>query len=220
MIVGLLPRVRYVIFTDRILEELPPDELDAVFGHEVGHAKHGHIWLYAVFLAAEHDGAGGGAACCWASSRLSPAGVVPRRGSRTGWRPCRRWRAWPRTCSWCSGSCRGGASGRRTCTGAGRCRAPTRTARGHDEATAYPERAGGLCPTGIRTFVHALERVGYVNGHGGRRPAQGPPSLGVLASGCSAWLRAWQHSTLPRRVGVPAVADRATRPASGGSSGR
>src|SRR5262249_61806985 len=50
MIVGLLPRVRYVIFTDRILEELPPEELDAVFGHEVGHAKHGHIWLYAVFL--------------------------------------------------------------------------------------------------------------------------------------------------------------------------
>ena len=34
----------------RILEELPPDELDAVFGHEVGHAKHGHIWLYAAFL--------------------------------------------------------------------------------------------------------------------------------------------------------------------------
>ncbi|HEV3386750.1 MAG TPA: M48 family metalloprotease, partial [Gemmata sp.] len=51
MIVGLLPRVRYVIFTDRILEELLPDELDAVFGHEAGHAKHGHIWLYAVFLA-------------------------------------------------------------------------------------------------------------------------------------------------------------------------
>ena len=36
---------------DAILEELPPDELDAVFGHEVGHARHGHIWFYALFLA-------------------------------------------------------------------------------------------------------------------------------------------------------------------------
>ena len=51
MIAGLIPAVRYVIFTDRILEEMPPDELDAVFGHEVGHAKHGHIWYYAGFLA-------------------------------------------------------------------------------------------------------------------------------------------------------------------------
>src|SRR5262249_61077825 len=50
MIVGLLPRVRYVIFTDRLLDELSPDEVDAVFGHEVGHARHGHIWLYAAFF--------------------------------------------------------------------------------------------------------------------------------------------------------------------------
>src|SRR5262249_50068198 len=51
MIVGLLPQARYVIFTDRILEDLPPEEVDAVLGHEVGHAKHGHIWYYLAFFA-------------------------------------------------------------------------------------------------------------------------------------------------------------------------
>src|SRR5207247_3489707 len=51
MIVGLVPRVRFVIFTDGILDDMPPGELDAVFGHEVGHARHGHIWFYALFLA-------------------------------------------------------------------------------------------------------------------------------------------------------------------------
>ena len=50
MIVGILPKIRYVVFTDRLLEELPLDEVEAVFGHEVGHAKHGHIPYYAGFL--------------------------------------------------------------------------------------------------------------------------------------------------------------------------
>src|SRR5438552_10805026 len=32
------------------MEGMPPEELEAVSGHEVGHAKHGHIWFYAMFL--------------------------------------------------------------------------------------------------------------------------------------------------------------------------
>ncbi|MBX9583861.1 MAG: M48 family metalloprotease, partial [Gemmataceae bacterium] len=51
LILGLVPRVRYVVFTDALLDALPDDERDAVFGHEVGHARHGHVWYYAVFLA-------------------------------------------------------------------------------------------------------------------------------------------------------------------------
>ncbi len=50
MVVGVLPQARYVVFTDRLLESLQPDELDAVFGHEIGHVKHWHIPYYAVFL--------------------------------------------------------------------------------------------------------------------------------------------------------------------------
>jgi STE24 endopeptidase len=43
----------------------------------------------------------------------------------------------------------------------------------------------GLCPTGIRTFIRALEKVADVNGISRDRP-------GLLQS--------WQHSTIARRV--------------------
>src|SRR5262249_9749631 len=69
---------------------------------------------------------------------------------------------------------------------------------GHDGTTMYPERARGLCPTGIRTFVRALDRVDDLNG--GRRAARERPGIGVLLRGLFAWLKAWQHSTMPRRI--------------------
>ncbi|MCI0586421.1 MAG: M48 family metalloprotease [Planctomycetes bacterium] len=47
-IVGFLPRWRYVIFTDALLGVLHPAEIEAVFGHEAGHAMRRHI---ATFLA-------------------------------------------------------------------------------------------------------------------------------------------------------------------------
>jgi Zn-dependent protease with chaperone function len=50
MVVGVVPWARYVVFTDRLVESMAPDELDAVFGHEVGHAKHWHIPYYALFF--------------------------------------------------------------------------------------------------------------------------------------------------------------------------
>jgi Zn-dependent protease with chaperone function len=50
MVLGVLPQARYVVFTDHLLEQLDDEELDAVFGHEVGHVKHGHLVYYAAFL--------------------------------------------------------------------------------------------------------------------------------------------------------------------------
>lgn len=50
MVTGLLPINRYIILTDRIIQELTPDEIEGVFGHEVGHVKHHHMGLYTVFL--------------------------------------------------------------------------------------------------------------------------------------------------------------------------
>ncbi len=47
---GLFPRLRYVILTDGLVQNLSPDEVEAVFGHELGHAHHGHIAYYAAFL--------------------------------------------------------------------------------------------------------------------------------------------------------------------------
>jgi STE24 endopeptidase len=55
----------------------------------------------------------------------------------------------------------------------------------HDE-TAGPAADGrGLCVTGIRTFISALEKVAYLNGISRERPG---------------WLSSWQHSTIAKRV--------------------
>lgn len=45
--------------------------------------------------------------------------------------------------------------------------------------------ANCLCPTGIRTFISALDKVAFINGISRRRP-------GVL--------NAWLHGTIARRV--------------------
>ncbi len=50
MVVGIIPRYRFVVFTDRLIENLNPDEIDAVLGHEIGHVRHGHLIYYALFL--------------------------------------------------------------------------------------------------------------------------------------------------------------------------
>jgi Zn-dependent protease with chaperone function len=49
LISGFLAWPRYVVLTDRLLEELTPEEIEAVFGHEVGHVRHHHMALYVLF---------------------------------------------------------------------------------------------------------------------------------------------------------------------------
>jgi STE24 endopeptidase len=53
--------------------------------------------------------------------------------------------------------------------------------------TAETQLASGkaLCPTGIRTFIRALDRVAAVNG---------------ISRGKPGWLQSWLHSTIARRV--------------------
>jgi Zn-dependent protease with chaperone function len=201
MIVGLLPRVRYVIFTDRILEEMPADELEAVFGHEVGHAKHGHIWYYAVFLLLSLSAIAAGLVILGdvLNSTVSKETAVQ-------FKAYFRWLILMPVAvaagyiflvfGFLSRRCERQADvyGCRAVS----CADPACT--GHDEATVYPERAAGLCPTGIRTFARALELVDYVNN--GVPPAGEPVrwTLGGVIRGVLGWLRAWQHSTMPRRV--------------------
>lgn len=50
MVLGILPWPRYVVFTDKLLAEFTPEEVLAVFGHEVGHIKHHHMLYYLTFL--------------------------------------------------------------------------------------------------------------------------------------------------------------------------
>ena len=100
------------------------------------------------------------------------------------WRMYRFSCFWEPMCSWCSASCP-----RRLRTSGGPLRLPSRSC-GLPDCTDHVDRpatgsADGLCPTGIRTFIQALERVADVNGIHRKRPG---------------WLQSWQHSTIARRV--------------------
>lgn len=50
--IGLLPRLRWILVSDDLLRDLPPDQVRAVVGHEAGHHRHGHMRLYLSFALA------------------------------------------------------------------------------------------------------------------------------------------------------------------------
>jgi len=45
VVVGMLPGCRYVLLSDLLLDRLSPDQIAAIYGHELGHIRHGHLWL-------------------------------------------------------------------------------------------------------------------------------------------------------------------------------
>ena len=49
-IMGIVPRYRYILFTDKLMGILSQEELKAVAAHEMGHAKHRHLLYYIVFI--------------------------------------------------------------------------------------------------------------------------------------------------------------------------
>jgi STE24 endopeptidase len=196
MVIGLLPWVRYVVFTDRLLEEFSEDEIEAVFGHEVGHVKHHHMLYYLGFLTASVAvlGLAGSTfavqAIATLRSALSPETlayleqtftfesrqylqVIPLVVVMLGYifvvfgflsRRCER---------------QADIFGCRAVS----CAHPDCWTHGPREELVPGGR--GLCLTGIRTFIGALEKVALVNGISRDRPG---------------FLQSWQHSTIARRV--------------------
>jgi len=49
-IMGIVPRLRYLLITPALLATLNQDELDSVLAHEIGHVKHRHLILYMVLF--------------------------------------------------------------------------------------------------------------------------------------------------------------------------
>lgn len=49
MMIGVLPRLRWVLVTADLAHDFASGELAAVLGHELGHARHRHLWLYLLF---------------------------------------------------------------------------------------------------------------------------------------------------------------------------
>ena len=197
LVVGIVPSIRYVVFTDRLLDELSDDETDAVFGHEVGHAHYGHIPYYMLFLmlsfillsatvraAATFDEielSGYRTAIMIAPVVLIGAymfsvfGFISRRCERQA----------------DIFGCRAGSCGNHYCCG-------------HDSQTALADRGQGLCLTGIAAFIRALRRVEEINGMARLSPVwRGTGVLGKLNwifRLLTGWLHTWQHSTIPKRI--------------------
>lgn len=45
-IIGVVPRFRYVMFTESLLRTLPEEEVEAILAHEIGHSHHKHLLIY------------------------------------------------------------------------------------------------------------------------------------------------------------------------------
>ncbi|UCG16605.1 MAG: M48 family metalloprotease [Phycisphaerales bacterium] len=51
-VMGLLPRVRYVLLSDALLDSMDTDRIECVFGHEAGHMRLHHIQYFLLFAGA------------------------------------------------------------------------------------------------------------------------------------------------------------------------
>jgi len=196
MVSGLVPRLRQIVFTDLLLTTLTEDEVESVFGHEVGHVKHGHLIYYGAFLLLS-------VLALWVAFQAVQQipGFTPL-SKETGFvlltmaggaylflafgfvsRRCER---------------QADVFGCKSVS----CADPV--CRGHKSETALVNGGKALCRTGVGTFVSALERVEDVNGMargsttGSRRGLLGWTSWMLRLVGD--WLSTWQHSTIAKRV--------------------
>jgi Zn-dependent protease with chaperone function len=196
MLAGALPWFRYILLSDRLLAELTPDEVEAVFGHEVGHVKHRHMAFYLLFFFMSLLALAG----LWSAASdliLGPQPDVPAAAAsaRGNW----NWREWEplpalvltgvyifvafgfvsRRCERQADlyGCRAVSCGRSDCDGHPPSLAPPAA------GEIYPRH--DPCPTGIRIFVNALEKVAVSNGISRDRPG---------------WLHAWLHGSIAQRV--------------------
>lgn len=49
-VMGMVPRMRYVLLSDLLLETMTDDQVEAVFAHEMGHVVHRHMAWFVVFF--------------------------------------------------------------------------------------------------------------------------------------------------------------------------
>ncbi|MSR53448.1 MAG: hypothetical protein EXS09_09205 [Gemmataceae bacterium] len=196
MVTGLFPRLRHIVFTDLLLSTMSDDEIEAVFGHEVGHVKHGHLFYYAAFLMLSFLTLG----AAYRAVEMAPGTTMPTGDAAlvvtvltTGIylfvvfgfisRKCER---------------QADVFGCKTVS----CSDPDCI--GHGPETSLVAKGRGLCRTGVGIFVRALERVEEINGQtreADRIERRGPIgwfSGALRFVGIS--LATWQHSTIAKRV--------------------
>jgi STE24 endopeptidase len=190
MVVGVLPWLRYVLLSDRLVEDMTPEEVEAVFGHEVGHVKHQHMLYYLAFLVGSLAVLSRGSGLLETQVREFWPAAEAFMEARASW--LQSWLALPTLLGlavyiftmfgFLSRRCERQADvyGCRAVS----CSGPGCTC--HGEQTVLADNGNALCPTGIRTFMSALDKVALLNGISRSKPG---------------WLHSWQHSTIERRVG-------------------
>jgi STE24 endopeptidase len=196
MVAGLIPNLRPIVFTDLLIRKLREEEVEAVFGHEVGHVRHGHLLYYMLFVLVSFLTLGaiyrvvelsGGIA--WLGDQTAIVLSVVAMGCYLFlffgliWRRCER-QADVFGCKAVS------------------CADPACVSHGPD--TPLVARGRGLCRTGIAIFIRALEQAEELNGSGS--PPTDNTGRGAtrritgLVRFVGVWLSTWQHGTIAKRI--------------------
>lgn len=195
MVAGLFPRLRQIVFTDLLLATLTEDEIEAVFGHEVGHVRHGHLLYYAGFLLLS----------------FLTLGATYHAVEQAAWLPWRGdiWLVLSVLATFGYLFLVFGFVSRRCERQADvfGCKAVScadRACAGHGPDTPLVPRGQALCRTGTATFVRALERVDAINGSARAAAPEvrrGPVGrAAVVLRFVGIWLSTWQHGTIAKRV--------------------
>jgi hypothetical protein len=196
MVTGLVPRFRQIVFTDLLLQTLSEDEVEAVFGHEVGHVRHGHLLYYAVFLLLSFLTLGAGYRLVelgMGRVLLDQQALLVLSVVATG---CYLFLVFGFVSRRCERQadvfgCKAVSCADPQCSG-------------HGPDTPLVARGKALCRTGVGTFVRALERVEEINGAARGAVAAARRGLFGRMAGLlrfvGVWLGTWQHSTIAKRV--------------------
>ncbi|MGH7176688.1 MAG: M48 family metallopeptidase [Tepidisphaeraceae bacterium] len=78
-VMGIVPRMRYILLSDLLMETMTDEQIEAVFAHEAGHIVHRHMTWYVVFIMILMLWALGPAQ--WLDNQL--AGLLPARFNGT-----------------------------------------------------------------------------------------------------------------------------------------
>ncbi len=197
MVVGLIAPARYILFTDRLLNEFSEEEVDSVLGHEIGHVKHGHMLYYALFMILSIFFLGGVAEIFhstnpgWVIRHPNLFMIIPV--AFLGFYMFVVFGFISRNCE------------RQADLYGAKAVSCGITFCGHHEADWAKESfRNHLCQTGIRTFVAALEKVAEINGLQRNQPRWRDYSWDRkpvwLFEIVISLLGTWQHSTIQLRV--------------------
>jgi STE24 endopeptidase len=176
-VAGFVPGMRYVFLTDALLAHLSDEEVEAVFGHEVGHIRHHHVllrtlvvlaplglWMLVRTLAGEHLARAANVLPGWAGGVTEQAALAALVGVGL-------------YVGVVFGFCSRRLERQADLFG---CRVASASIAGPPRpASAFGQP--GICVSGIAVFVSALEKLAVLNG-------------------TSRKSRGWQHDCIAGRV--------------------